>query len=69
MMKWWFGAVPFLAIVYAMENGHVVFTEEPVSTTLNSQEMDRFHKLHRKHFHNINGKLVFCFRYVSTLFI
>jgi hypothetical protein len=67
MMIWWTGAILLLAIVCVMANDHVVFTEEPVSITLNSQEMEGFYKPFRKHSHRTNGKLVFCFRYVRIL--
>lgn len=68
-MMWWIGAVLFLAIMHVMADDLVVFTEEPVSATLNSQEMEGFHKHFRKHSHRINGKFVFCFRYVTILVI
>jgi hypothetical protein len=64
MMMWWTEAVLFLATVHAMGNDHVVFTEEPAFTTFSSKEMEGYHKPFRNHPHKINGKIVFCFRYI-----
>jgi methionine-rich copper-binding protein CopC len=59
MTMLWITAIVFL-VVHAMAHDHVVFTEEPVSTTFRPQEMERFHRTFRKHSHNANGKGVIC---------
>jgi hypothetical protein len=60
MTMLWITTVVFL-VVHAMVHDHVVFTEEPVSTTFRSQEIERYHRMFRKHSHNINGKGIICF--------
>jgi hypothetical protein len=60
MTMLWIAAIVFL-VVHAMAHDHMVFTEESVSTTFRSQEMESFHRTFRKHSHNINGKGVYCF--------
>ena len=55
----WFVAGVLLVVIHAMENDHVVFPEVPISVS--NQDMERYHKTSRAHFHEINGKVAFSF--------
>ena len=56
----WFVAGVLLEVIHAMGNDRVVFTEVPISVS--SHDMERYHKTSRTYFHEINGRVVFCFR-------
>jgi hypothetical protein len=55
----WVVAGVLLEVIHTMGNDRVVFTEVPISVS--DQDMERYHKTSRTHFHKINGKVVFCF--------
>jgi hypothetical protein len=62
-MLWITAVAAVFLVVHAMAHDHVVFTEEPVSTTFRSQETERHHRMFRKHSHNVNGKVSSAFAY------